>query len=325
MATITKRGKSYILQWSENGKQFRRSIGAIQRAEAEKARLNKEVELGQSTLSPFFDYFAAEYLDWYAAQFPASFDRTRQIIVDRLSPHFKEFTLAQINGRAVKDYQISRQSVATGTYLKEYRCLQAMLNRAVEWEYIDTNPIKHIKPPKDNNSKPPHFYTTDELEMIYKAASSRNKDLEHYRWQWQFMAYTGMRLGEAMKFTKSDVTENTIIIKSSDEARTKSGKWREIPLFNPAREALNHLDDKLFTIADKSVSRAFKRDLRACGLEGSLHSLRHTFISHLAMTGKFSMTEIKNWAGHSSVVTTQRYQHLIPHYNRVDLSALDVR
>jgi integrase len=49
----------------------------------------------------------------------------------------------------------------------------------------------------------------------------------------------------------------------------------------------------------------------AAGLRrtGSLHILRHTFCSHLALAGAPVMT-IKELAGHSNLATTERYMHL---------------
>jgi integrase len=41
------------------------------------------------------------------------------------------------------------------------------------------------------------------------------------------------------------------------------------------------------------------------------HTLRHTFCSHLAMRGVAARV-IQQLAGHSSLVTTQRYMHLPP-------------
>jgi site-specific recombinase XerD len=41
----------------------------------------------------------------------------------------------------------------------------------------------------------------------------------------------------------------------------------------------------------------------------SLHILRHTFCSHLAMTGAPSRA-IQRMAGHASIVTTECYMHL---------------
>ena len=192
-----------------------------------------------------------------------------------------------------------------------------MLNCAVEWEYLDKNSISHIRPPKDNKSKPPHFYTKEELQRIYEVAQ--------YRWQWQFVANTGLRLSEALNLDlETDIKDGKVFVLSTDEGRTKSGKWREIPLFNGALQAMEHLSNPILEIHPKSVSRAFKQDLKKVELHGSFHSLRHTFISHLAMSGNFSMTEIQAWAGHQSITTTQRYQHLVPNFRKIDLSSLDL-
>jgi site-specific recombinase XerD len=46
-------------------------------------------------------------------------------------------------------------------------------------------------------------------------------------------------------------------------------------------------------------------------MEKGPHTLRHTFCSHLAMTGAHVM-EIKTLAGHSELETTLRYMHLSP-------------
>jgi integrase len=316
MSSITKRGKSWVLSWYEGGKQRRQSLGPVAKFQAEKARYSKELELSETKTdsAPYFDYYAAEYLDWYAEQYPASLERCRQIIINHLAPFFGDRVLSDIGGRLVKDYQLTRSGAATGTYLKEFRTLKAMLNRAVEWEVIKENPISHIKPPKDSVSKPPHFYSVAELERLYEAAYQ-------FPCQWKFMANTGIRLGEAINFRKSrDVKENTIQIISIEGARTKSGKWREVPLFDGAREALSGFGESPFDCHSKSVSRAFRNDAARADLGGSLHSLRHTFISHLFMSGKFSAVEIQHWAGHSSLTTTQRSAHHMQ--RKVDTGAL---
>lgn len=226
--------------------------------------------------------------------------------------------LHQIGARSVRDYHIGRTGITVGTYLKEFRVLKAMLNRAVEWEHLKENPIKHVKPPKDVNSRPPHYYTAEQLQALYKVSDKR--------YQWQFVANTGLRLSEALQLDLSkDISNGKVYVLSSESARSKSGKWREIPLFKGASDALGYIDDnRLFRILDKSVSRAFRKDCAAAGLDGSFHSLRHTFASHLAMSGKFSLIEIKELMGHSSIVTTQRYQHLIPNYREIDMEAINL-
>jgi site-specific recombinase XerD len=56
---------------------------------------------------------------------------------------------------------------------------------------------------------------------------------------------------------------------------------------------------------------------------GSLHSLRHSFCSHLVMSG-VDLTTVQRLAGHSTSKVTEQYAHLAPSHleqstNRLDL------
>ena len=58
--------------------------------------------------------------------------------------------------------------------------------------------------------------------------------------------------------------------------------------------------------------RYFKPIQQALGISAiRFHDLRHTFASHLAMSG-VSMFDIQQLLGHRSIHTTQRYMHLAP-------------
>ena len=56
--------------------------------------------------------------------------------------------------------------------------------------------------------------------------------------------------------------------------RTKSGKWREVPLNRYARWALRHLPDPLVKVHKDTVSDWFAKDAAAAGIGGHLHPLR---------------------------------------------------
>jgi len=65
---------------------------------------------------------------------------------------------------------------------------------------------------------------------------------------------------------------------------------------------------------------------RRAGLRvmGSLHKLRHTFCSHLAMRGAPAKA-IQELAGHESLTTTLRYMHLSPGARDQAIALLDAR
>ena len=66
------------------------------------------------------------------------------------------------------------------------------------------------------------------------------------------------------------------------------------------------------SFTQKRVQTAVARAMRRAGLKrGGIHTLRHTFCSHLAMKGAPARA-IQELAGHQDLSTTQRYMHLSP-------------
>lgn len=329
MATIYQRGSRWYLNWSEGGRQHRRSLGPITRAEAERARKIKEAELatGMQTFStaPLFSDFADEYLHWYEAEYPASYARTEQIIRVHLDPVFGMYAMDQIDPRVVEQYKADRlrsvrivgantktpRKVKTksSTVSKELRALHAMFNRAVEWRVIAAHPFPAVRDPKKMDSKPPRFYTKHELQKLYAVSYGT------HRWTWQLMANTGLRRSEALMLRKEWDLGEKLRILSTEGARTKSARWREVPISPGAREALDRLasDRELILppVAPPSLSRAFVTCARRADLDGSLHCLRHTFCSHLVMQG-VPLRTVQILAGHSSSKVTEQYAHLAP-------------
>jgi len=96
---------------------------------------------------------------------------------------------------------------------------------------------------------------------------------------------------------------------------TKAGRWREIPLTDGAEQALEEIRGEdgyvLPRMRLESLSRACIRESKRAGLSGSIHTLRHTYISHLVMGGT-PLRTVKELAGHSSITVTEGYAHLAP-------------
>ena len=99
---------------------------------------------------------------------------------------------------------------------------------------------------------------------------------------------------------------------ASAQGRTKSGKWREVPLNRYARWALRHLPDPLVAVHKDTVSDWFASDAKRAGIGGSLHRLRHTFCAHMVMAG-VPLRRVQILAGHADYATTEKYYaHLTP-------------
>jgi integrase len=314
MATIYWRGDRAYLNWSAGGRQRRKSLGSISKYEAETIRQAKELELrtGVAVFKPsqLLGVIAVRYLDWHRAQFPDSHARIRFIVEHRLA-HFHDRPVSSIEQSEVERWIAQRsQEVSAGTVEKELRTLKALLNKAVEWKELDHSPAENVSAPQNVESAPPHWYTPAELKRLYRA------DRMHAA-TWQFLANTGLRRREAMHLKFADMRDGQIWLVSREGARTKSAKWRQIPLSPGAITALSKLkrgNKSVYVLprmAKESWSRAFAVAAGRAGIGGNLHSLRHTFAANLVTAG-VSLRVVQRLMGHATIKTTEQYAHVAP-------------
>lgn len=321
MATLTVRNGYWQLNWSENGKRRHTSLGpvsALPKRDAEAILKAREYELSHGARllnahrrpAPTFAGFVEDYMLWHQFEHPDSTYRVAQIIRDHLIPEFGNVPLNLLSIEAAERFKTSRRfKVRASTVAKELRVLKAVLNRAVALELIAKNPIAIVQPPKQLDSKPHHYYQIDELAKLYEVSS--------YGPVWKLFANTGLRRTEGLILRKMWITDH-IRIQSTGEERTKSGEWRKIPISEGAREALAGLnlpEDAVYIlprIAPESLSRAFARDAAKAGLEGSLHSLRHSYICHLLLAGE-NIRTVQLYAGHAHISTTEKYAYQVLH------------
>ena len=339
MAGKYRRGKSWYINWvDKDGTKHRSSLGKVAEAEAEAARLAKEQQIGAvASAGPFFKEWAERYADWHIREYPNSYFRIEQILRCHLIPHFGEVPLLAINRSLADAYKTKRleSGAKHATVIKEWRTLQAMLNAAVEHEVVPHNPIGKVKGPRDLTSRPPRWYTHDELLSLYAAQAEPQRFTteedravaEALRWTWQLMANTGIRRTEALQIDWRDIGREELIVRSEQTARTKSGKWRQIPLSRGAIEAVEALAQGarrgpvIPQMQPPSMTRAFARSIKRAGLDGNLHCLRHTYCSHLVQAG-IPLRTVQVLAGHASYSTTEKYAHLAPNTLRDAISAM---
>jgi integrase len=320
VAKITERKGYYTLAWTEpdTGQRRRVSIGkvgTIPKRELDDILRIKEYEISAGARllnahrrpAPTFGQFVAKYKLWHQAEYPDSTYRTAQIIDDHLLPEFGATPMNLITVDQAEQWKTKRRfKVEPQTVEKELRVLFAVINRAIALKLLAENPIAAVKPPKILKSKPHHWYRAPELALLYQQSS--------YGPVWKFLANTGLRRGESLHLRRVWITDDSVRIQSTGEERTKSGEWRRVPLSDGAREALGLIPERgpylLPRIARESLSRAFARDAKSAGLEGSLHSLRHTFICHLLLQGE-TMRTVQLYAGHAHQSTTEKYAYQV--------------
>lgn len=342
MARLRPRGKYWELAWSgpdrdpKTGQKNRHTRGLGRRSEvrkrdAERAleELRRELffaEHGLSApLSPTVAGWREDYLTWHEAEFPDSHYRTRQILEQHLPESWDHRRLDSLVDADIEE--LKRTWRAAGyrdhTVAKHLRAVKAWLNRAVEKKILAESPALTVGAPKILDSAPPLYYELDELQRLYLESG---RDLHHPNkpqfmpWHapaWKWLANTGLRRGEALILKRAWIHGDHLRVLSTGEERTKSGKWREVPLFPGASEALKVLDELLGDrehvlprITAPSLSRAAAHCIARAELPGSIHTLRHTFGSHLAKDPAVPVRTIQEWMGHASITTTEGYMHL---------------
>lgn len=256
-----------------------------------------------------FESYANRVKDIKGKKYPASRERRDQIIDQYLIPFFAGRSLESITKADCNDYEADRvcDGVKRSTIEKEISTLKAICAMAYDEEIIDRNRIKSFKVTEGADSAPPVWFD-EELTDIFQ--------LPKYNHWWMLVTNTGLRLSEFIMLKREWIGQDEMKILSSEECRTKSKKWREVPLSEQAQEALEmfektesgNLIDWPFT--SKALSNRFRRQIRAKGIKkGHFHSLRHSFAAHHVMGGTDIRT-LQLLMGHANVETTEKYAHI---------------
>lgn len=303
MAKLYKRGPCYYLDWSEGSERFRRSLGKIDRPAAARIQAAKEAELcGLITPSRgvAVGQIIADYMAWYEFARPTTFRSARSTFKPFLLT-FARHAAEGLEPAAVELWELSQ--TARGSAHKALKLAKAAFRKAIRTGTIRINPMDRVQSTEPPISRAPDYYRPLQLDALYGCERGP---------LWRFMVNTGLRRAEMAKASRSDVRDGQIIIESTAEGRTKSGKWRAIPLNAGAVSSLAQLgDDRLVLCHRDTLGDWFADDRDTSGLPGSLHWTRHTFCTALVQQG-VSLYDVQRLAGHSSIKVTEQYARHAP-------------
>ena len=185
--------------------------------------------------------------------------------------------------------------------------------------YVDRNVVALVEKFK-LPEKSPRYLTESEIDRLLDAAQSE------YIYPILVTAlHTGMRKSELfnLKWRNVDFEQGTVTIQSGDDWHTKNYGSRTMemtPVLYKTMLQQRKLHMELRVRVDyvltyrghkiKYMDATLKKVVKRARLENvTLHSLRHTFASHLVMAG-VSLREVQELMGHRSYETTLHYAHL---------------
>lgn len=230
-----------------------------------------------------------------------------------------EIDLAAITFSDVESFKLERMHQIKPTSVNvALRHLKAAFSYAVRKGYIKENPASKVTLCRASGKNLPRFLTDEEVQCLRGAAK---EDIRLLR-MINLMLWTGMRRKEVTSLQWSDVDlgRGFITVQNKAGFQTKSGKARIIPINDELKKMLKAMsaskpspDYPVCELGYWWFGTCFKLLVQKAGLHNgiTLHSLRHTFASHLVMQG-VDLVSIKEILGHHDISVTMIYSHLTP-------------
>ncbi|RLA86526.1 MAG: hypothetical protein DRG40_02775 [Deltaproteobacteria bacterium] len=308
------------------------NLGLISQDEADRI-------IGASAVVPNLGELASEWLEKSQLECRPKTHKMNVYRIGHLLRFFGTDTpVTKIDLEWIEQYRKSRlQDVSPATVNKEMIKLAQLLDLAVKRRAIPTNPAREIPRLRDERERKPRALTSEEIQKLLDVARQEDRLLGGLAYEiFLTYLYTGMRRTELLYLEWEDIDfdRRQIRIQAKWEKGgfvTKTGKARVVGLARPLAEILSQLPRKgryVFggqrpLVDPRSVTRAFKILARRAGLPETvtLHSLRHTYITHLMEKG-VNPRRVQELAGHKTFRTTWRYAHVLPR-DRVEEDLLD--
>ena len=227
--------------------------------------------------------------------------------------------------------QLSRRGLGKRSMARTLSAVRSFYRWMHRNEIVESNPARAVGAPKLDRHLPAYLDRA-QIDLLFQSAEARAMegrftDVRNLAMLELFYS-TGMRLSELQGLSRSDVD----LVSQQVKVRGKGRKERLVPVGDHASLALRNYeakrDDLIRAIGAKADRSAFflaktgkriavravqkavgsflKQIDEDAGL--SVHSLRHTFATHLLDAGA-DLRAVQELLGHASVSTTQIYTH----------------
>jgi integrase len=344
---------AYVVMWRHRGRQHKETFRTL--AEAREAQGKRRAGDSRPNSRITVESYFTDWIETYEGRTARGFSETsrslyRRAINDHALPTWRTWKLGEVEPAEVRAlYRRLRAGGKSTATLRTLRAaLSAMYSTAVEDGATDANPIRGVRLPggeSDEEQKRAKALSREELRIFLGALP----DEGYWRLFFEFLAATGLRIGEAVGLTwenldlgdqpKVKVREQVYRGKRK-RLKSKDGK-RDIPLSaSLAKKLLAHRRDayvspKAPVFATTTESELDPHNVRRTVLrpvalslgyyelvkdkDGSprerttlgFHAFRHTCASLLFAEGR-NVKQVQRWLGHAKAsITLDTYLHLL--------------
>lgn len=238
------------------------------------------------------------------------------------------FMASTIEAESLSEYIIFRQSVdcslSARTVSKILSTLKSYFEFIIQVGQRKDNPVRLLDMPRLAKHLP-EVLTVDEVDLFLHEIDCSTISGLRDRALFELIYSCGLRVSEAVSLEVADIYFEEGLIKvtgkGSKERLIPLGERAEYWLKNYLIEArpgfcrpgkftgalfLNRLGNGL---SRKGMWKRFKETAERAGVSGKIHTLRHSFATHL-LQGGADLRSVQELLGHSDISTTQIYTHL---------------
>jgi integrase/recombinase XerD len=276
---------------------------------------------GKDDVTPFSTYLAAERR--LSETTVATYTSETRAFLSFLEGEGRTVETAKADD--VSAYLVSRKvaDIDSRTLAKAASAIRAFFRYLVLEGRVDSNPARLVDAPRVA-MRIPRFLSEEEIDALLDACDPAAVLGTRDRALFELIYSCGLRVTEAVRLTVDRVS----LPESAVRVLGKGGRERLVPVGERAKRELEKYlamsrpqlagrspSSALFLgrggrmLSRKTVWKIFKRLALQAGLEGKVHSLRHSFATHL-LQGGADLRSVQELLGHADIGTTQIYTHV---------------
>jgi len=292
-------------------------------AAAAKDQQSVEAKAPMGTMT--LDVFMRDHYMPHAFLHKRSAKKDEQLFRLHIGPRFGTLPLDKISRREValfhNDLRAKGQSSASADH--SLKLLRRALNLAVQWEFLEKNPLVGIALFNEANGVENYLDDAAVQRLVAVLRTDRNRTVSLLL---MFLLSCGARKGSAMQAKWCEIERDNRVWKIP-AVNSKSKRSASVSLNDSAMWVLDQLDTRgksEYLFVNKRTGKPFtsirtvwrriskEAKLNDTGNGGNnvrVHDLRHTFASMLVSAGR-SLYQVQQILGHSDPKITMRYAHL---------------
>ena len=307
-----------------SGKQFRKSFKTTDRKLAERLLTDfrqkvTRLSLRRNVSSITFLELGRHWAEIAKMKLKPNSKMRIDISTQMLTTHFGIASVRSIDTAACHEWEKARSAdVGASSFNADRGVLVRILDYAIREGLLLDNPaivIPRRKMPKHNLTIP----TREQYQKLVAQLRKTDSRAESAADLVELLAYSGMRLTEAVNLNWSDVDfERATFAVTGGDFGTKNHEARMVPLFPALEHLLKSIHKRTqpsssgHIIPINSAKKAMGTACRKAGLPRFHHHLlRHYFVSNAIEAG-VDFKVIANWVGHKDggVLVAKTYGHL---------------